>query len=463
MAKECWREKDNECGVDEYLPLLTRERSSRIFAQNNLSSDGASFIIGTYCVSSSTVFMPYIFGRLGLIGGTVSLAFHFVVCFHLQQLMVDITVETKSARTLPTLAQAVGGPSIGLLFTAVQYAVQLLNLPLLLRFMITSTKSLFLSPLGAHDEHMWGCDITWLVAVTLPMICLVNARRRLGHAEWMCLATCAINVLQVLLINADTMKSMPVGQPRSTVHLFPEWPLNNDERSRGHWVGLFTSLSMFNYCYNPAFICIEVMQEMKNPSDMKSSLRTSAVAMYLIYIIGGITPVIAWGWKRDPNILVELHHGIVSACANIFLILPSAVDFVICAISLNQIALQNYLPHLDADDWTRLTREKWFLLSLVPVLIALLLLCLVHRLTALAGLLNCLAVPCAQILGPAVLAIRASQKGMFNRELKLHERVTIFLGINLGLLMIFCGMTSTAYELYWGAAEAHGFPCDLGL
>lgn len=433
------------------------------YPEKHLSWKAASVITGTYCVSSSTVFMPFIFGHLGIVGGTLLLGGHFLLCCKLQLYMADLCLKVDGVRNLSMLAKGVNGPLAEAFFSLVQFSNQFLNLPLLSRLTVTSSKAL-LYPVAERSASngFWGCDMTWLLLCTVPLVCCVNITRKFSHAEHLCLITFLINIIQVFLFVVDTFTAGPVMRPRTPISFLPMWP-NGDLNSRGHWSAVFSSFSLFNYCYVPAFICAELMSEMTKPAEMQKSLKVSASVMYAIYVCGGIAPVVMWGWDRDANILAEMHHSGVSRCANLFLLLPSAMDIIICAISVNQMVLHFLLPSLNIDDWGAKARLKWFVMSVVPMVVSFVMLCFVHRLTALAGLLTCFAAPFAQILGPAYLSMKAANQDLFGRRFSLVDWTVILVGFVVGIFMVIVGVTSTAYDIYTDATQHYQFPCDIGL
>eukprot|EP00931_Biecheleriopsis_adriatica_P050694 TRINITY_DN29374_c0_g1_i2.p1 TRINITY_DN29374_c0_g1~~TRINITY_DN29374_c0_g1_i2.p1 ORF type:complete len:207 (-),score=37.70 TRINITY_DN29374_c0_g1_i2:22-642(-) len=203
------------------------------------------------------------------------------------------------------------------------------------------------------------------------------------------------------------------------------------------------------------------MQEMGDKPSIKTSVDVATWSMFVLYTVVGLVPVSNWGWHRKDNVLSELGHGLPSLLANFCLLIPAAADFLVTAISLNKMALETLDPSIDIHDFRPKTRAKWFFVTLPSLLTTLLLMCFVPKLTVLAGLLTSFVIPAAQLVLPALAAVGASRKGLLGRLLTTHELLAITLGLNMGLLMIVAGGSSTVYSIVFRTSYQGDFFCEL--
>jgi len=438
-------------------------------SQNAVSMWGATAILSSYCVSSSTAIMPFVFGYLGFVGGPLMMGIFFWVCSTLQKVVLDISLANPGAHTMPESAAVAIGPRAGRLAYFCQFLNQQLCLPAYLLFVIKSLKET-LYPLGSHTDGLnlfpeWTrCNILWLVVPLLPAVWAINSQRSFQDSGRVCQVTAIVNVVQVCIIVAVVM-SNPHGTTDSLAPSAPllgtNFALNNDTTSQGYWVKVFQAMALFNYCYEPCFIATEVMHEMKDKRQMKKSLDIATWTMFAIYCAAGVVPVYFWGWQRRENGLQELGHGKFAVLANICLLLPSSVDFLVTAISLNKMALEVFDPGIDINDWGAGTRAKWFFVSLPAMMVTLALLCFVPRITTLLGLLTSCVIPTAQLLLPAAMAIMASRRHLLGRSLTSAEYVAIAMGVNIGLLSVVLGSSSTFYVIFFQSDFNGSFFCEL--
>jgi len=246
----------------------------------------------------------------------------------------------------------------------------------------------------------------------------------------------------------------------SPTYAIPPPELSSTAGQRGYWVDLFSSLSLFCYCYVPCFIATEAMQEMSNKGEMKKALWSSTICMYLLYTLVGVVPVLAWGWDRDINLLAELHHDWAGRTANVTLLLASGVDFLITAISLNQRLQQTIDPDFCPDDWSARGCLKWFLYSLPSLVVSLVMLCFIPDLETLSGLMTAFVVPFSQILGPATITLLAARQGVSGHPLSTRETLAITFGLIVGVVMLVAGISSTVYNILSISFEGDFF-CEV--
>merc|ERR1712150_67065 len=184
------------------------------------------------------------------------------------------------------------------------------------------------------------------------------------------------------------------------------------------------------------------MQEMKNKPDVKKALVSSSVLMYVIYAFVGLVPSIVWGWNRTENVLNELHGDFFGRAANLTLFIASGTDFLITSVSLNQRVQELVDPEFDPADWSSRANIKWLFYTLPSFSIGFMLLCFVPDLATLACLMTAFVVPFSQILGPVVLAIFASRRGILP-PLLCWERFILVIGIVVGVAMLIFGISAT--------------------
>jgi len=439
----------------------SRKSIAEIFG---LTWTSGAAILATYSVSSSTAFMPFIFGRLGFVLAPVLLALYFGMCGYLQSLVVEIAAKIPQAHSMPQLAGLVTGRRGSQAYQFFQIANQQLFMPTALWFVVTSFKKI-VHPIGDHSHFnsFLSCNIVWLVLIFLFAIVGSNVQRRFGHAGWLCKLTCMLNLLQVCLIIARVLMDPDGSSPgtHTPAHALPSFPLNTDEKSAGYWVNMFSSLSLFCYCYVPVFIATEAMQEMEDKTDMQRALWASTGGMYVLYAAVGIVPVLAWGWNRPDDILSEkIFHDWIGKTANATLMIASGTDFLITAISLNQRVQETLNPGFNVNDWSPSACGKWILYTTPPLVVSFALLAFIPKVSTLAGLMTAFVVPFSQIMGPAVLAVTASHKGLLERRLNLAEKALIVVSILVGILMLVLGGSSTIYAIFWETKFEGNFFCD---
>jgi amino acid permease len=420
-------------------------------------------ILATYSVSSSTAFMPFIFGRLGYIVAPVLLALYFGMCGYLQSLLIELGAKHPEVRNMPDLASLVAGRYGRNIYNFLQISNQQLFMPTALWFVVTSLKKI-LYPVGDHskDQSFLSCNIVWLVALMLFALVGANVQRRFGHAGWLCKLTCLLNVFQVSLIIARVYMN-PKGSdpgPQTTAYATPSLPLSTDENDPGYWADLFTSASLFCYCYVPVFIATEAMQEIENKNDMQKALWTSTGCMFVLYTAVGLFPVLAWGWQRPDDVLTELSDDWMGRTANATLMIASGTDFLITAISLNQRAQETLNPDFDINDWSLKACGKWFCYSTPSLLVSFVMLCFIPKLASLSGLMTAFVVPFSQIMGPAVLASMAARKGLLRRRLRLAETCLIVVAVAAGVVLLVLGSSATIYSIFWRTTFEGNFFCD---
>jgi len=304
--------------------------------------------------------------------------------------------------------------------------------------------------------------MVWLVALLLFALVGANIQRRFGHAGWLCKLTCLLNALQVVLIISRVWMN-PKGNhpgPQSPAHAFLSLPLSTDEDHPGYWADIFTSASLFCYCYVPVFIATEAMQEMEQKNDMQRALWVSTGCMYVLYATVGLFPVLAWGWHRPEDILAELSNDWLGRTANATLMIASGTDFLITAISLNQRAQETLNPGFDVNDWSLKACGKWFCYSAPSLLVSLLMLCFIPKLASLSGLMTAFVVPFSQIMGPAVLSFIACRKGILERRLTTAENCLLLVSGLVGITLLVLGATATIYSIFWRTQFQGNFFCD---
>ncbi len=91
---------------------------------------------------------------------------------------------------------------------------------------------------------------------------------------------------------------------------------------------------------------------------------------------------------------------------------------------------------------------KWFFYTLPPFTIGFALLCFVPDLGTLAGLMTAFVVPFSQLIGPAVLGLIASRKNMLGHRMSMFDLVVLYIGVLVGMLMLFLGMAATVVSVY---------------
>lgn len=386
-----------------------------------------------------------------------------MLCGFLQHSVLELAARHREVRNMPQLAELVGGKLGNGLYQFLQITNQQLFLPVAIVFVAHSLRTI-LWPLGT-ESHALDCNMVWLLFVILFALVGANVQRKFGHAGWLCKTTCLLNVAQGLLIvtriiinpNDHTGKNDEHAEPWA----FPPGYLTTDESERGYWVNIFTSFSLFCYCYVPCFIATEAMQEMRDVTQMKTALWSSTLGMYLLYVMMGVAPVLAWGWDREYNLFSELKHDWVGRTANITLLLASGVDFVITAISMNQRVQQTMAPGFDVDDWSIAGCAKWFLYSLPSLFVSLLMLCFIPKLESLSGLMTAFVVPLSQIIGPATILLFASRQGKLGHPLSKREKAAIFFGFVEGTFMFVVGSMATIYSIFVLTDYSGNFFCEV--
>jgi hypothetical protein len=434
----------------------------------DVSAIGYAAILATYSVSSSTAFMPFIFGILGYVAAPVMLALYFLLCGSLQQKVLEIARLNPQVHNMPSLAELVAGRWGRFSYQFLQIANQQLFLPCALLFVIKSLKQIVL-PASAdgyvHPKSITGflsCNVNWIyIVIGIAFVC-TNLQRRFGHASNLCKVTCVANLLQVALIVARAYINDDDPQRKVTpAYALPAFELSDTVGDRANWADVFTALSSFGYCYVPVFIATEAMQEMKIKSHAVGGLWVSTVGMLGLYAVVGICPVLAWGWRREFEVLSELQGDMFGRLANVMLFLASGMDFLITAISLNQRLQENIDPGFDARDWSWKSNVKWLLLSMPSLIITFLMLCFIPDLNSLVGLMTAFVVPFSQIIGPALLTLLASRKGLLGTQLRLKDWFLIIVGVCIGTVMLIVGGASTIKSIFFNGPLIKGnFFCD---
>jgi len=391
------------------------------------------------------------------------LALYFGMCGYLQSLLIELGGKHPDARSMPELAAVVAGRVGRNAYNFLQVCNQQLFMPTALVFVVTSLKKI-LYPIGDHDkdQSFLSCNMVWLVVLVLFATVGSNIQRRFGHAGWLCKLTCLLNVLQVVLIISRVVMN-PQGNhpgPQTPSHAFLSLPLSPDKGNPGYWAEVFTSASLFCYCYVPVFIATEAMQEMEDKSDMQRALWISTVCMYMLYAIVGLIPVLAWGWDRPVDILSELHNDFWGRAANATLMIASGTDFLITAISLNQRAQETLNPNFDVNDWSLKGCTKWLSYSTPSLLVSFLMLCFIPKLDSLSGLMTAFVVPFSQIMGPAWLSFMACRKGLLKRRLTIAEKCLLVVSGLVGVMLLVLGASATIYSIFWDTHFHGNFFCE---
>jgi len=222
---------------------------------SGLSWTGFAAILATYSVSSSTAFMPYIYGHLGWASTAAMMGLYFTLCGYLQQKVLEIAARNAQVKSMPELAGLVAGRFGYGAYQFLQVCNQQLFLPVAYLFVVKSLKHI-LHPFGEHD-HPLGCNIHWLFFVLGAALVGTNLQRKFGHAGWLCTVTCVLNVLQVLLIVSRvvfTPDAHTGNYGDSPTYALPPANVSSAAEQRGYWVTLFGSISLFGYCYVPAWL-----------------------------------------------------------------------------------------------------------------------------------------------------------------------------------------------------------------
>merc|ERR1712070_223559 len=114
----------------------------------------------------------------------------------------------------------------------------------------------------------------------------------------------------------------------------------------------------------------------------------------------------------------------------------------------------------DVDDWSLKACAKWFCYSTPSLLVSFLMLCFIPKLASLSGLMTAFVVPFSQIMGPALLSLLASRKGLLRRRLTLAENVLMMVSLLVGLLLLGLGASATIYSIFWRTTFEGNFFCD---
>lgn len=429
----------------------------------------ASCILSSYCVSSSTSMMPYLFGYMGYVVGPVVLGTYLWIGMTLQKLILDVALHYPTVKTMPETVKLVVGPSFARFAYILQFLNQQITMPVYTVFAVKALKAA-LYPFGAHQDNTgfpdWtSCNILWLIVPTILALLAVNSQRAYNDSSSFCILTGILNVTQVLIMvrgvllhDLGTNSSNPVTER----HGAPDFYLNTNPNSRGYWVNVLQCYSIMSFMYEPVFIATEIMQEMKDKRQIKRSIELATLSMYIIYVAAGSLPAAMWGWQRNSYFLNELGHSWPSRLANVFLFIPTCADFLITAISLNKMVAEVLDPGIDLDKWDAQTRWKWFSISFPPLMLSLVMCCVIPELTNLCGIVTALVIPVAQMVVPAVTGLIASRKNMLGgRTLSISEIIAITLGINMGLFMFVFGGISTLYSVVFLTSYEGNFFCDL--
>merc|ERR1711988_2054914 len=96
-------------------------------------------------------------------------------------------------------------------------------------------------------------------------------------------------------------------------------------------------------------------------------------------------------------------------------------------------------PSFDVDDWSFKGCGRWFCYSTPSMLVSFVMLCFIPKLASLSGLMTAFVVPFSQILGPAVLSLTASRKGLLKRRLSVCEKLLLGVSLAVGLLLLLLG------------------------
>lgn len=439
-----------------------------------LTWGGCAAVLATYSVSSSTAFMPYIYGRLGYLVAPALQFGYMMMCAALQMKVLQISQRNPQAHNMASLGELVAGRWGYGIYQFLQISNQQLFMPCALLFVIKSLKQVVL-PINDQGyifsediQGILGCNVVWIFMVQIFALVAVNVQRRFGHAANICKVTCVLNALQIAFIiarvvnNPDDPGPKPI--PNIPTHHGRAWAglptLSGDTDARGYWSAVFMALSSYCYGYVPCFIATEAMHEMKNKGDARKSLWSSTIGMYILYAIVGIGPVLAWGWERNYEVLSELKADFFGRGANLMLLIAAMMDFVITGISLNQRLQEAIDPGFNPHDWSKQACLKWFLYSLPSSTIAFLMLCFIPDLSTLVGLMTAFVVPFSQIIGPAVLTIMAARKGLLGYKLSLGDWVLFVCAFIVGALMLVVGGSSTIYTIFWKTKLEGNFFCD---
>lgn len=424
---------------------------------------GCAAILATYSASSSTAFMPFIFGRFGFVFASMLLGSYLALCGYLQQKMLSVAVRYPQVQTMPELAEVVVGRVGYNAYQFLQIANQQLFLPCAMLFVIKALKQIVIPP--SSDGYVWpdrapgamGCNVTWIFIVFAFALVGTNLQRRFGHAAGLCKLTCVANVVQVALIVARVyLNPQDPSRKLSPADAWPDLALNDTPGTRAYWADIFTAFSSFGYCYVPCFIATEAMQELESKTSVHSALWWSTLYMFVLYTIVGALPVIAWGWDREYEVLSELKGDIFGKTANFMLLLASAMDFLITGISLNQRFQESIDPNFNPQDWSAKACAKWFLYALPSFTITFLMLCFVPNLNSLVGLMTAFVVPFSQLLGPATLTLVAARKGMLGSRLRLHDWIAVLMGCGVGTTMLVLGGASTINSIFFSGPLIKG-------
>merc|ERR1712232_1380104 len=446
-------------------------------AHAGLSWVGCAAVLATHGVSSSTAFMPFIYGRLGYVVAPILQFGYMALCGGLQQKVLQISLQNPEARNMPALGKLFAGRAGENIYQFLQISNQQLFMPCALLFVIKSLKQIVLPQdqdgyvHPSSIEGLLGCNVVWIFIVLGAALLCVNVQRRFGHAANICKVTCLLNAIQIALIlgrvfnNPKDMGPKPIpGVPthHGAAYAGPAGLLfdGSDKGERGYWNDVFTAISSFGYGYVPCFIATEAMQELRVKGDVGKALWSSTIGMYVLYAIVGIGPVLAWGWERNFEVLTELQADFYGRGANVMLLVASGMDFVITGISLNQRLQELVEPGFDANDWSWATCMKWLLYSLPSSIISFLMLCFIPDLSTLVGLMTAFVVPFSQIIGPAVLTILAARQGKLGYSLRFGDWALLICGFAVGSAMLIIGGASTIYTIFWETKIIGNFFCD---
>jgi hypothetical protein len=436
--------------------LLERSPPSILSIFDGISWSSCAAILATYSVSSSTAFMPFIFGHLGYAVAPALLGLYFLVCGYLQQKMCEIALGVPSVRTMPDLAGAVVGRFGRNAYQFLQVLNQQLFIPCAILFSVDALKKV-VGPSSGLKRDLPGvlsCNVVWLLLIVGIALLGANAMRRFGHAGWICKLTCILNIVQILFIGLRVV--LNPSDRTGDAEALPPWPLNDEPyradphgvaTNRANWVEVFQAISLFCYCYVPCFIATEAMQELNDKQEVKKALLSSTIVMYFIYALVGLVPSIYWGWNRTENVLFELQSDFFGRAANLTLFIASGTDFLITSVSLNQRVQEVVDPGFDLADWSAKAVMKWFLYTLPSFSVGFLMLCFIPDLATLACLMTAFVVPFSQIIGPALLALLASRRQMIP-ALLLWEKAVVFVGLAVGVVMLIIGMSATAVSVW---------------
>jgi hypothetical protein len=124
--------------------LADAEEGKKQTVGGHLPWSACAAILATYSASSSTAFMPYIFGRLGYVAAPMMLGFYLVLCGWLQQNTLRIALRHPDVHNMPALAELVAGRFGRSAYQFLQIANQQLFLPCAMLFVIKSLKQIVL-------------------------------------------------------------------------------------------------------------------------------------------------------------------------------------------------------------------------------------------------------------------------------------------------------------------------------